>query len=721
MIRLSSRSLTMIAVSVLVGSLRAATWQVRPDAVAGGDGSAARPFATLEEARDALRNARAGGRMSGEPVTIVLAAGIHRRSASFELSAVDGGTAAAPVVWRAAIAGKTVLSSGVAVPAAAWRQVSDPAMVARFDPAVRTRILRLPLADLDVRNAGRYADVFADGGGLCQLFCGGGWMPLSRWPDSGYETIKTVLDKGDLKGGAGTRGGRFVYRSDRPARWNVAEGVWLDGFWVVPWTRQALRVAAIDPQARTIAFAGGVGRGIGSKYARPPALGTGKETWCAVNLPEEIDRPGEWCIRFGEQALYFLPSAGVKVPGDAVIADRKDPLVRMKGVEHLAWEGVVFEGGLGDGVEIVEGVSAALRGCVFRLLGGTGATIRSGRGHAVQSCDFHDLGRGGVVLGGGDRRRLVSAGHTVDNCRFWRVGRLKQTYAPPIECLAGSVGCRVTHNFMHDLPHAGVLYSGNNHLFEYNEVARAALDSGDVGAFYTTFDWTSRGNVLRYNFVYDSPAINAFYLDDGDSGDTVVGNVVYNTQYGPFISGGHDNCITGNLVIACSVGGLHLDTRGLSRGYRENPTLLRKLGEVDTANPPWSVQYPSLARMDPDTRGYPVGNRIADNAVVACGQPEHFGGKPAERRFSTVSGSVVIPTVSAAGFRDSDALDFRPRPDSEILRRWPLIRSIPFDRIGLYVDRWRPQVPDRLILRREAGRVGAEGFDSMTDARASGL
>lgn len=114
------------------------------------------------------------------------------------------------------------------------------------------------------------------------------------------------------------------------------------------------------------------------------------------------------------------------------------------------------------------------------------------------------------------------------------------------------------------------------------------LDSGDVGAFYTWHDWTSRGNILRYNLVADAPQCNAFYIDDGDSGDTVVGNVVWRAHYGPFIGGGHDNIVKGNLVIDCPRG-IHLDDRGVPRGYNlQHQRLVGQVRKVNHTSPPWS-------------------------------------------------------------------------------------------------------------------------------------
>jgi hypothetical protein len=342
--------------------------------------------------------------------------------------------------------------------------------------------------------------------------------------------------------------------------------------------------------------------------------------------------------------------------------------------------------------------------------------------HRIQSCDFSDIGKSGVVLSGGDRKLLTSSECVVDNSRFCRIGRHQNTYAPPIDCKSG-VGYTITHNFFHDIPHAAVLYFNNNDSrFEYNEVARAALDSGDVGAFYSCLDRTSRGNVLRYNFVYDSPQINGFYMDDGDSGDTVMHNVCYNTACGPFIGGGHDNIVKGNISIACVTAGFHIDTRGLARGYKDNPGMSKKLEEYQVQQPPWSVRYPELARMNPERWGHPTGNVLTNNMSVACKVPIRKSGKPDDLKYSLIADPLIIQVLTDAGFENPSALDFRPKAGARILGLWPAIREIPFDKIGLYRDTWRQTLPDRLALRREAESLKQEkgSFDSQIDLKASG-
>ena len=648
--------------------------------------------------------------------TAVLKPGVYWLTNTLQLTARHSG-----LHLRAAEQGKVVINAGIRLNKSDWHRVTDETVLKRLTPAVRDRLFWLDLEKAGVLHKGPYPETFGDFGGLCQLMVNQMWMPLSRFPNSGYIKVDSVLDKGDLKGGNGTRGGVIKIKTPHISTWSVDEGLWLQGFWVVPWTRTAIKVAVLDDQKETATFAVGVNRGIGSKYTKPPALGNGMEEFCVINALEELDMPGEWCVHFREKRLYLLSPTG-EAPEDAVIADRTAPMLSISGATNVVIEGLCFTGNLGDGIVVDQSEQVQIRGCTFTRICGTAVTIKNGLRHRIQSCDFSDIGKSGVVLSGGDRKTLTSSECVVDNSQFWRIGRHQNTYAPPIDCKAG-VGYAITHNFFHDLPHAAVLYFNNNDsLFEYNEVARAALDSGDVGAFYSCLDRTSRGNILRYNFVYDSPQINGVYMDDGDSGDTVQQNVCYNTACGPFIGGGHDNIVKGNLSIACVTAGFHIDTRGLARGYKDHAGMAKKLEDYQVQQPPWSARYPELARMNPERWGHPTGDVLNNNMAVACKLPFRKSGKAEDLKYSALTAPLIIQNLADAGFENPAALDFRPKVGSHILEVWPAIREIPFEKIGLYKDAWRLTLPDRLALRKEAERLKQQkaAFDSEVDLKASG-
>ena len=703
--------LIALLVALCATAAPAADFYAAPDGKPAGNGSAAAPWdlATAFALPQAVK--------PGD--TVWLRGGVYTVRDTLALAERNSGAAAAPITYRAAKDETVRLVAGRAVKPSDFKPVTDAAVLARLDPAARGKVVRLDLAALAVQHAGPYPDVFHDGGGIVELFFGGKRMPLSRWPNEGYVTMAKVLDKGTLTGKQGA-GGTFVYREDRPARWSAADGVWLDGFWRVPWAPETVRIKSIDAAKREITLAAPVNAGIGSKYAGPE--GSGKEPWCAVNLLEEIDQPGEWCVNFPTKTLYFWPPAPLE-GAEILLSDLKAPVIAMKDVSNLMLRGLIVEGGLAGGVQVAGGSNVLIGGCTFRNLGGTAVVIKGGTKHTVTGCDIHDTGCGGIYAGGGDRKTLTPAGHAITNNHIWQVGRVKKTYTPPIAVgvydAGYTCGCLVAHNLIHDIPHAAVLYGGNDNTFEYNHIYRVALDSGDVGAFYTWNDWTSRGNVVRYNFIHDSPAANGVYMDDGDSGDTVFGNVFYKLACGPFIGGGHDNLVRNNISIECPKA-IHIDSRGVARGYNlQNKKMVEAVTSVNPKQPPWSTRFPELGKLLEFHPDMPIGCVIENNVAVGCPKLVNQSGKKEDFQFTKFGENYAPAAGEDPGFVDAAKLDFRLKPGSPVFKKLPAFKPIPMEKIGLYVDEYRPRLPAAAGAPGGPGTAPGEVFNSETDLKHS--
>jgi len=697
-----------------------AEWHVAPDGDDANAGTPEAPFATLERARSAAReHDRAAAEAA--PATIWLAPGVHRRTKPFVLEARD-----AKLIVRGPADRSARIDGSCLIERTKLRKPPPP-LLERLPAAAREKALAV---DLGAVGVGRFAlpDMFSDGGGLPDLSVDDVPLPLARWPNDGPTTMEQVLDRGQGVGGV-RRGGVFIARDSRVGRWPVAEGVWLEGYWRVPWDPATIRVAAIDPATRRVDLVAAVQGGIGSKYAKPGELGDGSEPWWAVNLPEEIDVPGEWCLHVASQTLVFWPPASFGPLSIVRLAADREPLVRMEGVEMTALQDLVLEGGLGDAVVITGGRKGLVLGCLIRNCGGNGVLVDGGERHAVRGCDIHSLGEAGVIVAGGDRATLEPSRHTVLNNDIHHVGMRRKTYAAAIQ-VGGmtkdnrrleAVGCRVARNFLHDLPHAAVLYAGNDNLFEANEVCRVALTSGDVGAFYTTHDWTSRGNVLRRNFVHDCPRANAFYMDDGDSGDTVEENIVVRAACGPFIGGGHDNVVRHNLIVDCPIG-IHIDSRGVSRGYATNKNLRSRLESAPALGAIWREKYPALLKLlEPGhDAAVPHGNVIVGNVTVRCGKPYRTSGKPAELAGIEAAGNLDLAAGSGGNdprFVDPAVLNFTLQDRSPIFRKIEDFPTVPLADIGLERDAYRREVAP-LAVRLQAQAVsdgGAAAIASQLD------
>lgn len=91
-------------------------FEVSPRGSDAGDGSAARPFSSLERAQAAVRRVNAS-----HSVTVRLADGVYRQDAPLRFTQADGGQNGYVVRWEAAAGARPVISGGM--PLTGWRRV----------------------------------------------------------------------------------------------------------------------------------------------------------------------------------------------------------------------------------------------------------------------------------------------------------------------------------------------------------------------------------------------------------------------------------------------------------------------------------------------------------------------------------------------------------------------------------------------------------------------
>ena len=494
-------------------------------------------------------------------------------------------------------------------------------------------------------------------------------------------------------------------------------GVWIAGFWRVPWVIQAVRVESIDALRHVITHAVGIPQGIGSKYT-PDVNGTrrgdGKEPWYALNLLEEIDQPGEWCIDFPTRKLYFWPPED-QSRATVLIADVDRPLVRFRGASHVTLRGLTIEATLGPAIRVEGGEDVRIAGCTIRNAG-SGVDIVSGKVHRIESCDLYEIGAGALHIAGGDRVRLEPGGHLAVNNHIHHCGRTLRTVEA---VLIEGVANRFARNLLHDLTYGGVRYLGNDHVMEGNEVHNIGLDGGDLGAFYSPLDWAARGNIVRGNFIHHAPNANAVYMDDGHSGDHILSNLVYLAGCGPFIGGGHNHEVRGNLVIRCQKG-LHLDDRGISRHYNMSSNgHVSILPRVNFTRPPYADRYPELAAMmsRPELLEYPTGNHIEQNIFVACE-------KMRDARVGRNSQAYVklqnnLDVAEDPGLIDPRTLELNSRALAAIVGKARGFEPIALEKFGLYLDSYRRVLPTSEETDRNHCRPPRRMFDSNVDMERS--
>ena len=660
---------------------------VAPNGSDAHPGTKTKPFATLERARDAVRALRHGGSFPGRGLTVVwLRDGNYFRTNSLELTAADSGTANAPITWRGYRGERPRLLGGRTL--TGFAPVADPAVIARFDEKARGHVVQLDLRALGItdfgemksRGFGRSATAHSE------LFFANRPMTLARWPNEG-EFVK-IAGYPEASGRKDEHGGRqgqleagFHYAGDRPRRWQDTSDLWVHGYWAYDWANSYEKVTSLNLEERLVKTA-------------PPygCYGFRKDQrYYFLNVLEELDQPGEWFLDRKAGMLYFWPPKPLE-SGEVLLSMSPQPLLKLTEVSHVTFHGLVLEATRGNAFEIHGGATNRVVGCLIRNLGNSGVVIKGGNGHGVSSCDVFDTGDGGVSLTGGERQTLAAGGHFVENCHFHRQGRWSKCYVAAVHL--NGVGNRASHNLIHDHPHCAILFWGNDHLIEFNDIHHIALETGDVGAIYTGRDYTFRGNRIRHNYIHETGGVGmgsmGVYMDDCVSGTEVFGNVFYKVHWAMFIGGGRDHHVQNNIFVGCDPA-VRIDARGLDkspvwRGMVED-TMRQRLAEVPLAL--YRERYPELKSLDryygppggPAITGDafkgvpPEGNVIQRNIAVGKWLEIAWHAKP---EYVEVRDNLVDtdPKFAAAEERD-----FRLRRDSPAFKLG--FQSVPFKQIGV--------------------------------------
>ena len=551
----------------------------RPLAKGGSATGRAGPVRTLQYAVDLARDLRRGS-PSRPAIHIELAAGDHRLERPVRLTAEHGGSQGQPLVIRGSAGGTAKLKGSrrlepiAAAGAGSKSALSRPEINSEARPHLKRYALPStikPMASIDTpRPQDRVPAV------PFEVFDAGGPLHPARWPNAGWARVATA--------GGTALPPTFTISSERVRTWRGEPDLWAGGYWQYDWRYETQAISAIDPTSSLLTLAALPFEGIkaGARVFVYHAL-------------SELDEPGEWYRDRSSNELLVWP----RDQSELEISVSESAFV-MTGVSHLRLQNLMIEMTRGDAVVVKGGRDVVIEDCTIRWTGGRAATFEDAAASGILRSHVTETGAGGVLLHGGDRIGLVSAGLFALDTRFERFARLSLSYAAAVEL--DGVGNTATGNFITDADHEGIEFRGNDHLIERNEMSRLMLDSADGGAIYTGRDWTARGTRIRHNFIHDvRPAAGletkGIYLDDMASGILIEGNVFLRVDQAVFVGGGYDNQVTGNVFVATAPA-IHLDSRGIDF-YREriddpNGELRTRLDAMPVRSDVWRARYPTL-------------------------------------------------------------------------------------------------------------------------------
>lgn len=700
------------------------------NAEASGDGSFSSPFKTLDEAQKAVRELKKSGNYPSGGITVNIREGIYKRSETLRFTEEDSGIEGAPVTWRA-YQNETVKLVGGAELSLSDFKVSEDS---RIEDKLKGKIYEYNLLDngiepydkLYVTGHSSYylkkLGMVPEGYPVPEVFYNNETTQLARYPNEGYIQTGKIIQEGDhvimwAKDGEAADLSyfdkemipmKFVVDDERILKWGDAKHAWVFGYWKHDYSDQTTPVKEIDVNAGTIT----------TKYPSAFKIASGRNFYI-YNLFEELDVPGEWYYDVDNGNFYIYPK-DTNPNSKIMLAFAANDIVAFSdNAQYINLRGISVAGSRTNGIDINNASNIKISYCLVENVSNTGIDVTYAHDITIEGCTIRTIGFRGVSLEScGDSTTLESTNISVVNNHIHNFGRLIKTYAPGIHC--GIIGGYIAHNTIHNAPHAAIVFSGNDNIFEYNDIYDVVKECSDMGAIYTGSSMIRRGNVFRYNTIHDiysttivNAGVYAIYFDSMFSGTTVTENLIYNIGgSGVLISGGRNTTVTNNVFVNVDGVCTYLwATARFTSWYNGLPDLTKwGVTEEYTKNPAYA-KYPNMTDFLEDDPYDPKYNVIKNNVCVNVGEEmslsPDMGGSTYTMKEMLEDNTVVNGYVSKTdpGFVDAKSGNYALKSTSEVFEALPEFVNLKPEKAGLLTSRLRSALENNAV----AVAVGKNG------------
>ena len=507
----------------------------------GAPGTFDAPFATLEQAREAVRQLKP---YPEQGVAVRLRGGVYERSEPFVLGPQDSGRPGNPVVYGAAKGEKVTLLGGKLLSPAAFKPAKREFVERLAEASARRHILEVDLKALGLDDYGAlHEQHVVDFGSSSaytpspmELFIDGQPMTLARWPNIDHtrpfnsliQTGKMLLAEDKKRGLKLCQGLQFkgvqtlnpdgddvglhpLLAADRINRWqdssHITEGYVAGGI-MRSFAYTTRRIASISAEKGTIHYTTPV----------PFAGDATEDTTGSIffrNIPQELDQPGEYYIDRQSGILYLYPPEGFSMKSQVAVSMMEDVLLAVEGASHTRLEGVTLEGTRGSAIFITGGEDNVVAGCEIRNTGMLGVQI--GMGYDPKSRKL-------IPRVPGSLRHALCTGMEINWVTDLETGgHPRGGTALDVQ---GGRGNGVDRCRIHDTGAGGVILGGGD---------RKTL--------------TPAGNFVRGSEIFRTDRLTMFYAEAvfvHGVGNLVIGNYLHESQGGLLYIHGNDHLIEFN-------------------------------------------------------------------------------------------------------------------------------------------------------------------------------